>query len=159
NLTSYVNRRAHDKRQLNVHFARLRTTRSDPYLPLPLLYADFSKALIRFRASEKNSSWGSQKHMVDALRYLYEAMILTSTNDPTKLRAVHFYNALQYASSRLGHQGLYNLGHMFAEIVSFLNDRRLTSVKITFRNPVSHPSQYDGLDSESQARGLAKMPS
>lgn len=40
-----------------------------------------------------------------------------------------------------------------------MDERRLTNRRIGFKNPIIYPGMGDGLDPESQARGLLKMPS
>jgi len=157
-LTEFDVNRAHDKRRLNVYFTRLRD-RAAPYVPYKQPFADFAKAIIRMRVSERNVSWQYQRSMTRAQQHLYEALLRTNSTDPTRLTNRHFYNAVTEAASTHAHETAYQIGCLLEEITDFINYHDISDVKISFHNPISHPRRGDGLDEESQAKGLEKMPS
>jgi hypothetical protein len=157
-LTEIEPKRAHDKRRLNIYFTR-RRGRSDRYVPYEQPFADFAKAIIRTRASERNVGWKFQKNMTMAQQYLYEALLRTNSTEPTALTNQHFQNAITEVANTRAHKTAYGIGHLLEEIAEFINYHNITDVKISFSNPISHLGHGDGLDEESQAKGLEKMPS
>lgn len=157
-LTETETKRAHDKRRLNIYFTRLRD-KSEPYVPYEQPFADFAKAVMRTRASERNIGWTSQKSMRTAQQYLYEVLLRTNSTDPTTLTDRHFQNAVTEIANTNAHWTAYAIGFLLEEIADFINYHNVTDVKISFRNPIRHPGHGDGLDEESQAKGLEKMPS
>jgi hypothetical protein len=157
-LTETEIKRAHDKRRLNVYFTRLRT-KPNPYVPYEQPFADFAKAIIRTRASERNVGWQFQRNMATAQQYLYEALLRTNSADPTTLTNQHFQNAISEIANTRAHKTAYGIGALLEEIADFINYHNITDVRISFSNPISHPGKGDGLDEESQEKGLKKMPS
>jgi hypothetical protein len=158
-LSEYFDDRAHDKRRYILYFTRQRNKRSDPYIPFEPPYADFVKAIVRIRGSRRAVGWKYQKKMVAAFRYLYEALVRTSTTDPTKLTHAHFHNAIADVCQSAAHYTAYSMGQLLKEIANFVNDYMIARVRINFQNPVSHPKPGDGLDVASQKQGIKKMPS
>jgi hypothetical protein len=157
-LTVFCTDRAHDKRELNLYFTRRRQDRSAPYVPFEQPFADFAKALVRSQASERDAGFKDLKHLITALRFLYEALSGWSTTDPTHLTRGHFQSAVLAAHDCYAHGTSYNLGHRLEQISKIVDDRRITRMRTGFVNPISHPAYADGLDEESQARGMLKMP-
>jgi len=157
--TLYYHNRAHNKRRLNLYFTRQRKNRSEPYVPFAHPFADFFKAIIRTRASLRGIGYSFQTQMITAQRFLYEATIQHSTSDPTMLTRGHFQQAAMSAYQTHFHNCAYAVGALLEEVSNFVDDHRLTNTRINFRNPIKYPPSGDGLDQESQAKGLEKMPS
>jgi hypothetical protein len=151
-------KRAHDKRRLMLHFTRHREDRSAPYSPFEQPFSDFSKAVICIRAGQRGVGYKYQKQMLLALRCLYEALFRSDTADPSELKPHHFQSAAIAACDAFAHTTAYAIGVLLEELSDFIDFHQITPVRIGFRNPVSYPPKGDGLDEESQARGMDKMP-
>lgn len=150
----------HRKRRSTIlYFTVRRASLSDLHTAYEQTFADFAKAMIRVRASERGVSPSGHTHMMITLRYLYEALQRTGTSDPTKLMRKHFKNALAYAQKRSTGWTLHHVGRSLQQIAAWMDKNELTCARINFKNPVPNPGHGDGLDPESQAKGLLKMPS
>lgn len=157
-VTEHETKRAHDKRRLMLHFTRHRKDRSAPYSPFEQPFSDFSKAVICTRAGQRGVGYKYQKQMLLALRCLYEALFRSNTADPSELKPHHFQSAAIAACDAFAHTTAYAIGVLLEELSDFIDFHQITPVRIGFRNPVSCPPKGDGLDEESQARGMDKMP-
>ena len=159
-VNKYEKPLAHQKhRSAFLYFTARRKTVRDPHVPYGQPYADFAKALIRTRASERGLSRSGHTHTMIALRYLYAALQLAGKSDPTELTPKHFKVAVADARERARGWTLFHVGKALQQISGWLDERDLTRVRIGFKNPIPHPGHGDGLDPESQAKGLLKMPS
>jgi hypothetical protein len=97
--------------------------------------------------------------MIITLRYLYDTLRRTGTADPTKLTRKHFKNALADAQKRSKGWTLHHVAKSLQQIAAWLDKNQLTRTRLNFKNPLPSPDNGDGLDPESQAKGLLKMPS
>lgn len=97
--------------------------------------------------------------MIIAQRYLYTALHRTGTSDPTKLNRKIFAAAISSAKSKAKGWTAYHVGRALQELSKWMDERELTGVEIDFLNPIPRLGNGDGLDPESQARGLLKLPS
>jgi hypothetical protein len=159
-VTRYINRsRAHDKRRLKLYFTQQRKSTSEPYVPFEPKYADFAKAIILKRASQRMVGYAFQKAMLVALRYLYGSLVRGGTTDPTLLETHHFQAAVLEACRTVVPSSAYRIGALLREVADFVNDNQITLIPIRFNNPIPHPPEGDGTDPQSQAEGLEKMPS
>lgn len=150
---------AHHKRRLTLYFTARRSSMSAPHTPYDQAYADFAKAYVRTRASTRGISFAGHHHTMIALRYLYEALQLTGRTDPTTLNRKHFKIATDNARTCAKGWTAYHVGRVLEQISKWIDDRSLTRARISFQNPIKSPGKGDGLDPESQAKGLLKMPS
>ena len=76
------NRLAHRKRHSAIlYFTARRETKSDPHIPYEQPYADFAKAMVRTRASDRGLTYAGHTHIMLALRYLYDALQNTEKSD------------------------------------------------------------------------------
>lgn len=155
----YNHNRAHNKRRLRIYFTRQRESRSEPYVPFEPLYADLAKTILITRASHRAVGYTYQKAMVAALRFLYETLARRGTTDPTLLEPRHFQMAVLEAYRKVELWTAYQVGMLLKEVADFIDENHITIVPINFRNPINHPPKGDGLDEQSQAEGLKKMPS
>lgn len=152
------NRRVHDGVRGSLLFAT-RRRRSDPVTPFAARYADFAKALIRMRASNRAVGASRQQAMLTALRFLYETIRNPpDMGDPTRLARGHFQRAMEAIQDSCAPGTAYYLGSALREVAEFLNAHQLSRTRIHFQNPIARPSVGDGLDPASQAEGLRKMP-
>lgn len=158
-ISDYEKPQAHRKRRLVLYFTSRRDDRSDPQVPYEQPFGDFAKAIIRTRASERGLSHYGHIHIMIALRYLYSSLQRMGLSDPTKLTRKHFKIAIADARQHAAGWTIYHIGRSLQEIATWLDDRELTNVRLSFKNPVESPGNGDGLDPESQAKGLLKMPS
>jgi hypothetical protein len=94
-----------------------------------------------------------------ALRYLYEALQLTGKADPTTLNRKHFKVAVENARTRAKGWTVYHVGKSLEQVSAWMDENNLTHTWINFKNPIEYLGGGDGLDPESQAKGLLKMPS
>lgn len=160
NLHKSENRLAHRKRHSAIlYFTARRETKSDPHIPYKQPYADFAKAVVRTRASDRGITYTGQTHTMIALRYLYDALQNTEKFDPTKLTRKHFKAAIADARERTHGWTLYHVGKSLQQISEWVDEREITCVRLNFKNPIPNLGRGDGLDPESQKRGLLKMPS
>lgn len=151
---------AHRKRHsANLYFTARRQTKSDPHIPYEQPYADFAKALVRTRASDRGLSYAGQTHTMIALRYLYDALQLAGKPDPTKLKRKQFKAAIADARERSYGWTLFHVGKSLQQISEWIDEREITRVRLNFKNPIPNPDRGDGLDPASQSRGMLKMPS
>jgi hypothetical protein len=97
--------------------------------------------------------------MIIAQRYLYDALKQTGTVDPTKLNRKIFAGALSSAKNRAKGWTIYHVGRALQEISEWMDERELACAEINFLNPIPSLGRGDGLDPESQALGLLKLPS
>jgi hypothetical protein len=159
-INKYEKPLAHWKHQSAIlYFTVRRRTRSDPHIPYEQPYADFAKAFIRTRASERGLTRSGHAHVIIALRYLYTALQLAGKSDPTEITIKHFKGSIADARERARGWTLFHVGKALQQISEWLDERDLTRIRIGFKNPIPHPGHGDGLDPESQAKGLLKMPS
>lgn len=159
NIEGFGERRIHDKRALNLHFIRLRQDRNTLQEPFAQPFADFAKTIVATRAASRAVGYSFQKQMIDALRYLYEALLASGAIKPSQLVAKHFQIAILNVSKDREHRGAYALGTRLQEISEFVDEYRLAPASINFKNSISHPPASDGTDEHSQKKGLEKMPS
>jgi hypothetical protein len=158
-IGEYSEKRKHDKRKHNLYFAEIRNNRSENYKPAAKGFADFAKSIIVMRAVKRGLGFSSQGLMSLAMSYLYVTLLQAGISDPTKITYQHFQITVAEISRNCAHKTAYNLGSLLAEVSDFIDDNQLAPFPINFKNPVSQPSHSDGLDEESQAKGMAKMPS
>lgn len=153
-------RRAHTSEPPRLLFAQRRERRSDPVLPFAPLFGDFAKAFVRMRASSRAVGSSRQEAMVRALQFLYGAIRNSHAHcDPTRLVRRHFCLAVQEVQRKCAAGTAYYIGNALWEIAEFVDAHRLSRTRIRFHNPVARPCKGDGVDPESQAAGLRKMPS
>jgi len=157
-ITPYIHSRAHEKRRFNLYFTRHRKNRLEPFIPFAQPFADFAKAIIRTRASVRGVGYKFQKQMITAQRFLYDVMADHSIVDPCALKFGHFQQAATNAFRSSAHRSAYTTGSLLQEISDFVDDHQLSVTRINFQNPIKHPPHSDGLDEESQVKGLEKMP-
>lgn len=67
--------------------------------------------------------------------------------------------AAENAEKSQSHGGAYQIGQLLQEIAQFVDENRLTTAAIHFKNIISHPPHMDDTDEKSQAKGMGKMPS
>jgi hypothetical protein len=159
-VAKYEKPYAHLKiRRLALHFSARRKDSAQSPEPYEQPFADFAKAIIRTRASERNLSFDGHTHVMIALRYLYDALRQTGTTDPTHLIRKHFMLAVTDARKKAKGWTIYHVGKALRQIAFWMEERELTRAPLHFTNPIPHPGHGDGLDAESQAQGLLKLPS
>jgi len=159
NVTAFENAPPHQKKRLVLCFTARRSSRSAPNIPYEKPYADFAKAYVRIRASERGITHAGQAHTMITLRYLYEALQLAGKDDPTTLTRKHFNVAVVNAQKSTSAWTLYHIGKTLQRVSDWVDDNNLARTWINFKNPIKCPDRGDGLDPESQAKGLLKMPS
>lgn len=158
-ITAYEKPKAHRKKPDRLYFTIRRNSRSDAHVSYEQPFADFAKAIVRVRASDRGLSFHGHTHMIIAQRYLYDALRQTGTADPTKLNRKTFAVAVSLAKSRAKGWTIYHVGRALEEISGWMDERELACAEINFLNPIPNPGKSDGLDPESQALGLLKLPS
>jgi hypothetical protein len=158
-ITAYEKPKAHRKRPDRLYFTIRRSSKSDIHISYEPPFADFAKAIIRVRASDRGLSFHGHTHMIIAQRYLYDALKQTGTADPTKLNRKTFAVAMSSAKSRAKGWTIYHVGRALQEISEWIDERELACAEINFLNPIPSLGKGDGLDPESQALGLLKLPS
>lgn len=158
-ITKYEQPRGHEKHSLVLIFNKLRQNKKDPPIPYDQPYADFAKAIIRIRASERNLSHSGHAHMILALRHLYDALERSGRTDPTELTRKHFQVAALSGKKLTNGWTQFHIGRSLQQIADWLDEREITERRIRFINPIASPPRGDRLDAESQAKGLEKMPS
>ena len=159
NLEGFVKKRNHEKRSLTILFTRSQKNQTGVSEPFAQPFGDFAKLIIASRAAARGAGYTFQKAMVNALRYLYEALFQSGSADPARLLKLHFQTAAKNAEKSQSHGGAYQIGQLLQEIAGFVDENRLTSAAIHFKNIISHPPHMDGTDEKSQAKGMEKMPS
>ncbi len=159
NLEGFVKHRNHEKRSLTILFSRSKKSHAGEFEPFAQPFADFAKLIIANRAAARGTGYTFQKAMVNALRYLYEVLFQSGLADPTRLLKLHFQTAAKNAEKSQQHGGAYQIGLLLQKISEFVDENRLTTVEINFKNIISHPPYMDGTDEKSQAKGMEKMPS
>jgi len=153
----------HEKRSLNLYFAPhspagpKKSSRKNISYEQP--FADFAKAIIRTRASERGLTFNGHTHVMIALRYLYDALRQTGSADPTHITRKVFATAMISARAKATGWTVYHVGKALQEVSEWMDERELTCAEINFINPIPNLGKGDGLDATSQARGLLKMPS
>jgi hypothetical protein len=157
--TSFETKRAHDKRELNLYFTRNRANRNVPYEPFEQPFADFAKATVCLLTAERGIGHKYQKQCITAFRFLYEAMLGWSTVDPALLTRGHFQAAAIAAHNAYSHRAAYTIGALLEQISQLVDEHEIARLRIVFVNPIGHPPHADGLDEESQAKGMLKLPS
>jgi hypothetical protein len=157
-ITESENSRAHRKSRFTLYFTRYREQRSEPRVPFMQPFADFAKAIVRMRASQRGVKYSGQERMTSALRVLYEVLFRTGSRDPTTLTRQHFHQAILESQRIYGPASAYNLCTAVSEIAEWLDHHRISRVRLNFKNPLPYPGKGDRLDPESQARGLQKLP-
>jgi hypothetical protein len=158
-VTSYEQPQGHAKRRRRLYFSIRRNNLRSAHIPYEQPFADFAKALIRTRASERGLSFNGHAHIMVALRYLYDALRKKGTPDPTKLNRKVFAVAMTSAKTRAKGLTVYHIGGALQQIAGWIDEFALTTAEINFFNPIPSQDRGDGLDPESQAQGLLKMPS
>lgn len=158
-VTSFETKRAHDKRELNLYFTRNRANRNVPYEPFEQPFADFAKATVYMHTAERGTGYKQQKNFVMAFRFLYEAMLGWSTVDPVSLTRGHFQAAAIAAQSAYSHEAAYSIGALLQQISQLVDEHEIARLRSGFVNPIGRPLHADGLDEESQTRGMLKLPS
>lgn len=158
-VTSFETKRAHDKRELNLYFTRNRANRNVPYEPFEQPFADFAKATVCLLTAERGVGYKCQRNFVMAFRFLYEAMLGWSTVDPVLLTRGHFKAAAITAHNAYSRVAAYSIGALLQQISQLVDEREIARLRIGFINPIGHPPHADGLDEESQAKGMLKLPS
>lgn len=155
----YNEKRTHIKCCITLYFGCIRNSVTKTYIPFESEFADFAKSIIVLRFVQRNISLSYQRHMGVALSHLYETMLQAGIVDPTKISCYHFRTTVTRLSHKLKQDTMYGYGKLLQEISNFLDENQLTDFPINFQNPVVPPPHADGLDEESQAKGLEKMPS
>jgi len=158
-VTKYQKPHAHKKKRLVLLFSARRSNRSDNHEPYEQPFSDFAKTLIRIRASERNLTFDGHTHMMIALRYLYDALRQAGIADPTHLKRKYFALAMSAARSNAKGWTVYHIGRALQQISEWVDEHQLTFAPTRFRNPIANLGHCDGLDPESQARGLLRLPS
>jgi hypothetical protein len=161
-ITKFEKPRAHEKGVRTLYFSPrspVGKTRRKDDVSYEQPFADFAKAIIRTRASERGLSFKGQTHMIGALRFLYDSLHQTGTSDPTLLTRKTFAMAIAAVRTTTKGWTIYHMGRALEEIARWIDEREITQAEINFLNPIPCPGNGDGLDAESQARGLLKMPS
>lgn len=159
-VRNFENPLAHRKRRSAIlYFTARRTTKSASHIPYEQPYADFAKAIVRTRASDRGLTHSGQTHIMIALRYLYDALQLARKSDPTQLTRKHFKAAIADARERANGWTLFHVGKALQQISEWTDEREITRVRLNFKNPILNFDRGDGLDPESQQIGMLKMPS
>lgn len=162
-ITKFGKPLAHEKRSLNLYFTPHSRVGPQPTDRKNISYeqpfADFAKSIITTRASERGLSFKGHTHMMIALRYLYDALLHAGSADPTHLNRKIFAIAMTSVQAKASGWTIYHVGKTLQEVSRWMDERQLTRAEIDFVNNIPCPSKGDGLDPESQARGLLKMPS
>jgi len=155
----YNEKRTHATRRIILSFGCVRKSITKTYIPFESEFADFAKSIITLRFVLRNVSLSYQRHMAFALSHLYETMLQSGIVDPTEISRHHFHTTIIRLSHKLKQETVYGYGRLLQEISNFLDENQLTDSPINFQNPVVSAPRADGLDEESQAKGLEKMPS
>lgn len=157
-ITASEKPQVHRRKRAVLHFS-VREWGNNLRISYEQSFADFAKALVRTRASERGLSCDGHGHIMIAFRHLYEAFHKTGKTDPTLLTRKTFKVAMASASASGSRWTVYHMGKALQQISNWMDERELTATRINFFNPIPNPGRGDGLDPESQARGLLKLPS
>jgi hypothetical protein len=157
-VTDYATLLPHEKSRKVLYFTAIRDNRQDPHVPFEQSYADFAKSIVRMRASERGLSARGQTHIMIALRHLYEIYKRDRKTHPTQLTRKQFRDALDLAKARTKGWTPFHVGKSLQEIALWLDEHKIVRTRINFKNTIPPPKRSDGLDPESQAKGLKKMP-
>lgn len=158
-VTDYATPLPHEKSRKVLYFTAIRANRSAPHIPFEQKYADFAKSIVRMRASERGLSARGQTHIMIALRHLYEIYKRDQKTDPTQLTRKQFRDAMDLAKARTEGWTHFHVGKALQEIALWVDEHKIVSTRVNFKNPIPPPRRSDSLDPESQAKGLMKLPS
>jgi len=158
-VTSYEKPLAHSSRQQLILYFSPPRSKGSARISYEQSYADFAKTIIRTRISDRGGTFAGQSHMMLALRYLYAVLRPTGTADPTKLTRGHFKTVVTNTQKIRSEWTTYHIASRLQEISDWLDNNSITRMRVNFTNPIPCPPKADGLDPESQAKGLKKMPS
>lgn len=159
-------KRRHDKRKHNLFFTCSRINRKEKTVQFEKPFADFAKAFIVMRSVQRNAGYSHQKLAIDALRYLHDTLLKSSsaTNysnapTPSQLTLFHFKDAVNQLVKTRKINGAYTIALRLQELSKFIDNNSLTRTKINFKNFIKRPEPEDGRSTEDQKKGLEKLPS
>lgn len=143
--------------RLNGRANKIKVKLSDqkPFAPP---FADLLKAFIVHRHRAKPKTKDNHMVAVRAFRYLYETLA-AANHDPARLTHRHFMEAVSAVSKREAASSAYRIGIHLAEIAHVLFQKRLTAVRIIFKNPLKRPKCSDRNTPEARKKREKKLPS
>lgn len=95
---------------------------------------------------------------VRAFRYLYQTLE-GMKYDPVQLTNRHFMEAINLAAGREAEGSAYRVGVALGEIADTLDRKKLTGVRILFKNPISRPTCAHKNTSEAKVAREKALPS
>ena len=130
-------------------------------VPLTAPFAEAVKAWIRHRASDGNQSCSDHIRAISAARHLEEVLLKTTgTARPSDLTVDMFRQCEILAAARgLSKRTCYGNATALEDFSRTIDSLGLACARIGYKTSLREPPRGDRLDSESQKRGLEKMPS
>ena len=157
-----VQKRAYKHRSRRLHFtdlASVAVSKKEKKTSLRQPFQDFLKAFVRRRAAARNQVVNDQQRVISAGRYLENALVQsTGEADPAKLTLRIFHIAEEMIAGDLQKSTAYRTAGKLEQISNALDQHGLASSRIGYQNTLKRPPNSDGLDEESQRRGMAMLP-
>nr|WP_299380307.1 hypothetical protein [uncultured Halomonas sp.] len=114
----------------------------------------FAKAYLRYQQGHKPTK---SKNEIKAIRCVEKALLQVKGKADVTLVDVNVMDVAASAA-RDYPATAYQAGVALARLVSFLNESRIVSRKIIWKNPIPKPSEIIRIDSATKAKRDAKMP-
>lgn len=156
--SSMAQSRAHKPKALTIIFSDLSTSSTRGLVGRASMrspFVDFVKALVRRRAVRRGQLVTNHRILVIAARHLEATLTVAEV---ALLTRKHFELAQGSILGSMQKSTGYRVCNHLQEIADEIDEFKLTPRPLRFTHTVKRPSNGDGLDEESQRRGLEKMP-